>query len=208
MEVVCKNLGKRFQYNWIIRNCNWVFAPSTMIGISGRNGTGKSTFIKLISSQLTPSEGHIDYFKNGIKIERDSLYRNISMVGPYTSLIHEYNLKEQYEFHFKFKRKLFDFTFQEFKEFLDYDSFGHKLIGNYSSGMHQRLQLVLAVLSESPLLLLDEPTSFLDKPGKAWFFNLIEKFRKEKTVIIASNDQEDLDICEKILDIQALKTVS
>jgi ATPase subunit of ABC transporter with duplicated ATPase domains len=71
--------------------------------------------------------------------------------------------------------------------------------------MHQRLQLALAVLSKTELLLLDEPTSFLDVDAKKWFYFLLEKYRGKRTIIIASNDQDDLLICDTIKEIRALK---
>jgi len=205
VNVVCENLGKRFQYNWIIRNCNWRFDAGNIIGIAGGNGTGKSTLIKLLSSHLSPSQGNISYFSKGKKLDHLALYPSLSLVGPYTSLIQEYNIKEQFNFHFSFKSLLFDFSFEEFLQILDYPGYENKTIENYSSGMHQRLQLALAVLSKTELLLLDEPTSFLDVDAKKWFYLLLEKYRGKRTIIIASNDQDDLLICDTIKEITALK---
>jgi ABC-type multidrug transport system ATPase subunit len=208
VEVRCNNLGKRFQFNWIIRQCNWTFAPNIVYGISGRNGSGKSTIIRMIASQLSPSKGKVEYTDMGEIVNEDILYKSLSLVGPYTSLIQEFTLQEQYDFHFKFKQKLFEFNFDEFLNILEFDDYGDKMIETYSSGMHQRLQLALSLLSKTSLILYDEPTSFLDNDAKKWFYKLLSKFKKDRTVIIASNDVEDLNECDIIYKISNLEAVS
>ena len=59
----------------------------------------------------------------------------------------------------------------------------------YSSGMKQRLKLVLTFLSDSPLLLLDEPCSNLDEPGRAYYASLAERYIRHRLVMVASNNQ-------------------
>jgi ABC-type multidrug transport system ATPase subunit len=207
VKIVCENLGKRFQYNWIIRNCNWHFDEGSLTGIAGGNGTGKSTMIKLLSTHLSPSQGKIYYLSDGEKLDHSEIYPSLSLVGPYTSLIQEYNINEQFKFHFKFKTPLFDFSFDEFLQILAFPGYKDKAIENYSSGMHQRLQLALAILSKTELLLLDEPTSFLDFDARKWFYLLLQKYRGSRTIIIASNDQDDLQVCDSINDIRELKAI-
>ena len=71
----------------------------------------------------------------------------------------------------------------------------------FSSGMKQRLKLVLAICSDSPLLLLDEPTTNLDYQGMNWYRELIEKYGKGRSIIIASNVEADYDFCDETLSI-------
>ena len=67
--------------------------------------------------------------------------------------------------------------------------------------MKQRLSLALTVLSKSEVVLLDEPTSFLDVNAKDWFYNLLEKEIDKKTIIISSNDSLDLKNCKEFIDL-------
>lgn len=208
MDVKCIDLGKRFQFNWVVRNCNWTFSPNSITGISGRNGSGKSTLIKMLATQLSPSTGKIRFVHDEVNITEGSVFNHLSLVGPYTSLIQEFSLEEQFDFHFKFKNKAFDFSLSDFISILEYESYGNKLIETYSSGMHQRLQLAFALLSDTSLVLLDEPTSFLDFEAKKWFYNLLSVYGDNRTVIIASNDQEDLAVCREIYKMEDLQAVS
>jgi ABC-type multidrug transport system ATPase subunit len=68
--------------------------------------------------------------------------------------------------------------------------------------MKQRLKLVLAILSDTTLLLLDEPTSNLDANGSVWFRELLEKNMGERTLVVASNRQaEETFACSTNLEV-------
>ena len=70
--------------------------------------------------------------------------------------------------------------------------------------MKQRLNLALALLMDVPLLLLDEPSSFFDESKRKWFDDMLSQYAKDKTIIIASNDERDLKICSDRLEMVSL----
>ena len=67
--------------------------------------------------------------------------------------------------------------------------------------MKQKVQLALALMSDTPIILLDEPTSFLDQKNKDWFIALLHENIRDRIVIIASNDADDLSLCKEILNL-------
>ena len=75
-------------------------------------------------------------------------------------------------------------------------------IKQYSSGMKQRVKLGLAICSESPILLLDEPLTNLDDDGKEWYYNMITKYGKNRMVAVASNRSDEYSFCVQTLNIQ------
>ncbi|NBQ48017.1 MAG: ATP-binding cassette domain-containing protein, partial [Sphingobacteriia bacterium] len=82
----------------------------------------------------------------------------------------------------------------------------HKFIRQYSSGMKQRLKLALALLADTPLLLLDEPLSNLDRSGAAWYQQMITDYTAKRTVIVCSNAiEEEHFFCERALDVMDYK---
>ena len=115
MRVELEKISKRFGYQWIIKEYSDIFSEGAVIGISGPNGSGKSTLIKIISSYLSPTSGKMIYSKKGSKVRADEAQKDISLVAPYTGLIQEFTLSEQFHFHFQFKEKLVDMDFQEFQ---------------------------------------------------------------------------------------------
>lgn len=204
MRVTLENVSKRYRYQWVIRNANIAFEPNTITGLQGPNGSGKSTLMKIISGFLSPTSGLVSYFINGQAVNSSEVYKAVSFVAPYTELIREFSLKEQFDFHFSFKKQLISGGYNDFLEFLNLQVEADKIIDSYSSGMNQRLQLALALWSDNPILLLDEPTAYLDDVARKWFYkNLLEK-SEGRTIIIASNDKKDFEVTHKMLDITQL----
>jgi ABC-type multidrug transport system ATPase subunit len=76
-----------------------------------------------------------------------------------------------------------------------------KQIRYFSSGMKQRLKLALAIFSETPILLLDEPCSNLDKEGYALYHDLIRNYAMHKLIIVGSNDTQEYDYCTKHINL-------
>ena len=197
-EIHLDKLSKRYGYQWIIHDFEANFISNTIYGIAGSNGSGKSTLIKILSGFLTPTSGSISYNIQGKGIKVPSIFPFISLSAPYTDLINEFTLEEMYRFHQKFKKLTKDLTFKEFEQKIALSGQKDKTLSNFSSGMKQKIQLALALMSDTPILLLDEPTSYLDLSAKEWFTNLLMENTKERIVIIASNDPYDLELCHKV----------
>lgn len=194
-------LSKRYGFQWIIKDFDAVFQKGKVYGIAGKNGSGKSTLIKMLSGYLTPSKGTISYFHEDKEVKKEKLYGLITLAAPYTDLINEFTLSEMLVFHQKFKPLKSLFNLETFEKEIQLTGQKDKLLSQFSSGMKQKIQLALAVLSDTSLLLLDEPTSYLDSKAKKWFTNLLEANKDNRIIIIASNDQYDLDLCDEILSI-------
>jgi ABC-type multidrug transport system ATPase subunit len=211
------NIGKRFRYEWIFKNVSHTFENGKSYAILGPNGSGKSTLMKILSGHLTPSDGQITFFKEGKKREADTIYHLISYAAPYIDLIEELTLSEIIAFHSKFKplsKTLSGITsaqqIQSLIEILGFQKSKNKEIRFFSSGMKQRLKLALAICSETPILLLDEPTTNLDAQGVEWYQNLVKSFvldapLYQRLVIVASNTEHDYLFCDEKLDILVYK---
>ncbi|MEM9548121.1 MAG: ABC transporter ATP-binding protein [Bacteroidota bacterium] len=201
MKITLSNLSKRYLYDWIIRDFDYVFESNSITGINGINGSGKSTLIKLISGYLSPSQGQISYTSNGKKLDRSEVYKQLSLAAPYSDLIQEYDAREMFLFHTKFKKMRKEFDAKGFLKMVKLEGNLGKQIQFYSSGMKQRLQLAIALFSNSKLLLLDEPTSYLDEENKGWFYDLLKNEMSGRTVIIASNDADDFQFCTNVITL-------
>ena len=81
----------------------------------------------------------------------------------------------------------------------------NKQLRYFSSGMKQRLKLAQAFFSNTPVLLLDEPTTNLDADGIALYQNLISHYTKDKLVIVSSNVKQEYDFCEEVIEIETYK---
>ncbi len=206
MDIKLDNVAKRYRFEWIFRNINYEFKSGDSYAILGSNGAGKSTFLKILSGHLSPSKGSVDFIKNDSPVDKDLIYQHISYAAPYIDLIEELTLVEAIEFHQKFKPLCKDLNTGDLLDLLQFSKSSHKEVKYFSSGMKQRLKLVLAICSDTDILLLDEPTTNLDKQGFKWYLELVERFRMERLLIIASNVETDYSFCEKQLNIMDYKS--
>lgn len=204
MDIRLENIGKRFAFQTILKSVNLSLRAGEAIGISGRNGAGKSTLLKMISGYLSPSQGNISYSKEGQNIADDLWFRHYVFTAPYIDLPPYFTVKELLEHYRKFKNVRLQ-NDSEFIDFCELSNIKNKRIGQFSSGMQQRLSLGLAFNSDVDLYLLDEPTSYLDTHAKEWFHQKLSEVRS-KSVIIASNDHQDFSGIDTIYSIRE-KTV-
>jgi heme exporter protein A len=72
-----------------------------------------------------------------------------------------------------------------------------KRVRHFSSGMKQRLRFLLAVINEPPVLFLDEPGANLDREGKDIIYNYIDSLKKDRIIIIATNEEEEAALCDE-----------
>lgn len=207
MIIEFQEVSKRYRYEWIIRNMNYQFKSNESYAIIGNNGSGKSTLMQMISGYLSPSSGRLTFTKNEIVLDINDVYKEISFVAPYIELVEEFTLSEAIDFHKRFKpfsKEIEDINPLDFLQ-LPRTAL-NKPIQYFSSGMKQRLKLGLAFMSESPVLLLDEPTITLDRDGISWYRNMLENYAfNQRLLIIASNVLEDIEGCSKVLEMKDLK---
>lgn len=200
-QIILEKVYKRYGYQWIIHDFSASFGPNVVYGISGNNGSGKSTLIKMISGYLSPSKGSISYTIGGRALSQKQIYSFVSLAAPYTDLTNELTLYEMFVFHQKFKPFQSECSYDSFEQKIELKGQSQKLLQHFSSGMKQKIQLALAILSNSPILLLDEPTSYLDLKAKAWFKSFLSEHCADKIVIMASNDPFDLELCTEIIEL-------
>jgi ABC-type multidrug transport system ATPase subunit len=201
MHIVLHNAGKRFNKEWIFRHLDYEFISAKSYAIIGPNGSGKSTLLQLISGALLISEGKVEY--KGVN--ENEVYKNISLAAPYLQLVEEMTLNEFLSFHSSLKGWLPFLTSQEIISIIQLEKATHKQIRYFSSGMKQRVNLAQAILSNVNAVLLDEPTTNLDDEGILLYHNLVNKFCANRLLVVSSNDKQDYDFCENILDMKNYK---
>jgi ABC-type multidrug transport system ATPase subunit len=205
MEITLNNTGKRYNREWIFRHCGYTFTSGKNYAITGPNGSGKSTLLQVIAGATLHNEGTIEYNDGQRTTANEQHYSNISIAAPYLELIEEMTAKEMLTFHSKFKPLIQSLTFEEMLQIVGLEKAVNKQLRYFSSGMKQRLKLAQAFFSNTPILLLDEPTTNLDADGIALYQNLISNYTKNKLVIVSSNVKEEYGFCEEVIEIGEYK---
>lgn len=181
-------LTKEFKHHKAVNNVNLHIKKGSIYGFIGRNGAGKTTFMKMISGLSAPTSGEICFFgykgadlkkvrnRVGCLIEEPGLYPNMSAYD---------NLKLKCLAKGLYKKEYV----QELLETVGLTDTGNKKVKKFSLGMKQRLGIALALVGEPDLLVLDEPINGLDPQGIAEVRETLQKLNTEHhmTLIISSH---------------------
>ena len=205
MNITLQNIGRRFNRDWIFRGVDYTFNSGQAYAILGPNGSGKSTLLQVLNASLTPSAGTITYTFQDKPVEATEVFTHLSLAAPYLELIEEFTLTEMVDFHFKFKQYKPGIDKKELIGLLSLAKSENKLIRYFSSGMKQRLKLILAFCADTPILMLDEPTSNLDTQGVDWYLGLVEQFATSRLTIVCSNQEHEYGFCNERLSISDYK---
>lgn len=205
MHIKVQQVGKRYLRSWIFRGIDLEFQGDRIYGLTGYNGSGKSTLLQILAGFLSPSEGEIIFEEAGEAIKRDDIHKYLSFSSPYTELIEELTLEEHLKFHQKLRPSIDGLEVDALMDLMELSDEWDKQVRYFSSGMKQRLKLGLSILSNSSFILLDEPGSNLDSQSIQWYLNLIRTYRRDRLLIIASNTEEDLSLCQERISIETYK---
>ena len=175
MTISADKVGKRFLNSWIFRDISLELKSGVTYALIGHNGSGKSTLLQILAGYLSPSEGEVVFEHQGNKVKRDDIHKFLSFCSPYTELIEELTLEEHLDFHQKFRPFVDNLDVNTVMDIMELEREWDKEVRFFSSGMKQRLKLALSILSQSGFILLDEPSTNLDKASTQWFLNLLEK---------------------------------
>lgn len=208
LRITLGNIGKQYNTDWIFADLSCELSPDKPTVILGSNGSGKSTLLQVILSSTLPTLGSIDYYFNENKVAVESVFSLMAVSAPYIELIEEFTLDEMIRFHSRLKPVVNNLSSREITVICNLEKSRNKLIRNFSSGMKQRVKLALAILSETPCVLLDEPSSNLDQAGIDWYNELIRKHLKNRTVVVSSNSiPHEYGFCNQQINLEDFKKV-
>jgi ABC-type multidrug transport system ATPase subunit len=206
LSIQLNEVGKIYHEQWVFKGVKLSLQANIGYHINGQNGSGKSTLLKLICGFIRPSVGDVTWKKDEKILDKEHLHQHFSWAAPYTQLFDTYNLKELFDF-FASQQAMLVNSAEEFAEILDLKDHLLKPIKNYSSGMQQRVKLGLAILSDTEVLLLDEPSSNLDESSIRWFQDLLKQHKENRILIVASNNKPHETIfCTEKIEIESFKS--
>ena len=188
-----KGLTKQYGRHCAVDQVNLHIKKGAVYGFIGRNGAGKTTFLKMISGLSSPTSGEIEMFgykekelsrvrsRIGCLIEEPGLYGNMSAFENLSMKCRLFGIKKR------------DYV-EQILDTIGLKEAGKKKTKHFSLGMKQRLGIGLALVGEPDLLVLDEPINGLDPQGIVEVRDMILKLSEEKhmTIIISSHILEEL----------------
>ncbi|MGP8214932.1 MAG: ATP-binding cassette domain-containing protein [Bacteroidia bacterium] len=212
MEVVVKNLVKKYGGYKAVDNINFQVNKGEVLGFLGPNGAGKSTTMKIITCYLAPSEGDVEVGGYSILKEPEKVKQLIGYLPENNPLYLDMPIIEYLEFSALLQGVARERVQERIREMIRVCGLmgeKHKLIGELSKGYRQRVGLAQAMIHDPQVLILDEPTTGLDPNQIVEIRKLIKELGKEKTVILSTHNLPEVEsTCDRILIINKGKIVA
>ena len=194
---------------WALRHVNMKFKVGKRLGIVGENGSGKTTFIKLLCRLYDPQEGQI--LLNGIDIRK---YRYDDYMGIFSMVFQDFQLicqplgnnvagSMKYD-RDRVKKALIDAGFADrlaaMEKGLDtmlYNNLSEDGV-EVSGGEAQKIAIARALYKDAPFIILDEPTAALDPIAEAEIYSKFDEIAGDKTAIYISHHLSSCKFCDEI----------
>lgn len=193
--IVATHITKFYGNTRVLKDLSFSVTQSVPCAITGANGAGKTTLLEILCRIKSPDCGFVR-----IECAGEMLYSVLpqyaGVVLPAYSLYDQLTVYETACLMARLKHKNIS-CFKLFADALGLIPHLNKRVKNLSAGGAQRLKLACALMTEPPLLFLDEPCAFIDRDGRDRVFSLLHAMRKNTLIVIASNDDEEIRFCEQ-----------
>lgn len=198
-----------------VDNISFTVKKGEILGLLGPNGAGKTTIVKMICTLIKPDKGKI--LINGINNFKEinkSLSQISAVLEGNRNIYWRLTVKENIKFFAALKGinpKNISDEIEYYIDLFDLKEKEDEIASNLSRGMQQKLAIVVALLTQSEILLLDEPTLGLDIKSSYEIRKLLKKIVKEKeiTIILTTHDMNVVqDICERVIIIKNGKMIT
>ena len=204
MDIIeVKGVSKQFKDQTVLKETTISFEAGKIHGIIGRNGSGKTVFLKLLCGLLTPTTGTITVSGKTLGMDRDFAPDTGILIETPSFLPYKSGIGNLWDLA-RIRHVIGKDKVSETMRTVGLDPANNKWVSKYSLGMRQRLGLAQAIMEEPTLLLLDEPMNGLDKQGVADMRALFAALRDQgRTILMASHQAEDIDtLCDTVCEME------
>ncbi len=197
LSITCNYIAKRYVKEVLFKDLSYTFSDNNKYVLLGANSTGKSTLLKIIGGAVAPTKGKVSY---SLLTDKHKLF---SFSSPEMHLLDDFTVRELFELHFQFKTP--KITLKEQWDQSNLTPFLGKRFAELSSGLKNKVKLALAIFTEAPALLLDEPCTNFDETNIKWYQDTIQTYCTDQLIIVASNQESEYTFCTEYLNLNQYK---
>lgn len=199
MKIEFKNVNKSFKKVEILKNINLEFTSGNIYGIYGRNGSGKSVFLKMIAGFMIPTNGEILFDNKNLNLKQE-FPKNLRALIENPSFFPNLTGFENLKLLSKIQNKIGDEEILNALDIVNLTEEKDKKYSKYSLGMKQKLGIAQAIMEDPEILILDEPFNGIEEKTVKKLIKYLKEIKKDKIIIISTHIKEDLlDLSDKTL---------
>lgn len=193
MKIEVKNVSKKFKNNFVLKDTDVSFESGHIYGLSGRNGAGKSIFLKILCGLYKPSSGEVLF--DDKKYDKDNLHLlNMRALIEKPNFFPELTGYENLELLAKIRNKIGKAEIEEALKNVNLYEEKDKKYSEYSLGMKQKLGIAQVLMEDPDIIILDEPFNGIEANSVTKISKILkEEKKKGKLIIISTHIKEDLD---------------
>ena len=212
MSIEIKNLSKKFNEVYAVKNINFTINVNKTIGLLGPNGCGKTTSIGMILGLIKPTTGDIIIQNKNINtFERNKLLSIMNFASPYVELPKKLSVKQNLQIYGRlYGVKDLSLRINELAEDLNLKEFINKKTGELSSGQKNRVSLAKSLINKPEILLLDEPTASLDPDIGDYVRSYVQSYKSKNkvTILLASHNMAEVErLCDSVIMMKKGKII-
>lgn len=188
--ITVKKLVKRFGLKTVLRGVDFTVQPGEFVALLGPNGTGKTTFLRILASLSRPSLGEVNIAGFKLPQEAAQVRARLGVVSHLPLLYGDLTAEENLQFYARmYNFPNYELRITEVLEMVGLEARRRDLVRTFSRGMQQRLAIGRAVLHDPDVVLFDEPYTGLDQDASAMLDNVLKAVAsKGQTVVMTSHD--------------------
>jgi len=212
MSIEIKNLSKKFNEIYAVKNINFTIGTNKTIGLLGPNGCGKTTSIGMMLGLIKPTTGDIIIQNKNINtFERNKLLSIMNFASPYVELPKKLSVKQNLQIYGRlYGVKDLSLRIDELAEDLNLKDFINKKTGELSSGQKNRVSLAKSLINKPEILLLDEPTASLDPDIGDYVRSYVQSYKSKNkvTILLASHNMAEVErLCDSVIMMKKGKII-
>ena len=205
IQLTTEGLGQQFGRLVLFRQMDVAMRQGESVAITGANGSGKSTLLRILLGLLTPTVGTVKLWVDGEAVPRAERVEHMGLVAPYLGVYDALSARENLSFLAQARRVSNpNARIDNVLCRVGLAARADDAVGTYSSGMRQRVKVAAALLHQPPILVLDEPSTNLDAPGRSMMQTVQEEqVQHGGLVIVATNHASEAEGRDRVVAIDA-----
>ena len=198
--IAAAGISKKYKKQ-ILNSVNFTCNEGEIVGLVGKNGSGKSTFLSILAGLIKPDAGSYSIFGGDALNDKNRILSNIGFVPQANSLFENMTVKDNLSFWYAAAGKKFT---KDTELLFHFDKASlKKKVNQLSGGTQKKLSINLAFINSPQFLIMDEPTSALDMVSKSQVTESMKQLRADgKAVVFTTHGIDEIALCDTVYAIE------